>query len=235
MDGDDDLDDLPFEVIQKLKDTVGLKRFKQLLKAQDERDTEDTMAKVKAKAAKVAREPRKNAHMAIRASKSSPLEVTSKMPPKKLRKVMLSAKPRARDPRFDDNAGTLNTDLFEKGFSFLDEKREAEEAQLKKEMRKPLKEEKKAELGRLLQRMQDQKKSQGKKKGDQKKRSERNKDEFALAKKGKKHFYLKKSVEKAVEVMEKYENLKSSGSMAKKMVSRRKRDASKAKRNLPNQ
>jgi len=59
-------------------------------------------------------------------------------------------------------------------------------------------------LGRLLQRMQDQKKSQGKKKGDQKKRSERNKDEFALAKKGKKHFYLKKSVEKAVEVMEKY-------------------------------
>ena len=61
-----------------------------------------------------------------RANKNRPREVSSKRPVPRLRQAVPTKKVVARDPRFDTLSGHLNEDLFEKSYSWLDDKRKQE-------------------------------------------------------------------------------------------------------------
>ena len=58
-----------------------------------------------------------------------------------------------RDPRFNEDAGHLNLDLFKKSYSFVDEMKKKEKQILLKEVRKTRDQERKTQLKRLLQKM----------------------------------------------------------------------------------
>lgn len=58
-----------------------------------------------------------------------------------------------RDPRFSEDAGHLNLDLFKKTYSFVDEIKKNEKKILLKEVRKTRNQERKTQLQRLLQSM----------------------------------------------------------------------------------
>ena len=68
----------------------------------------------------------------------------------------------------------------------------------------------------------------------QKIKSERLSKERELVKMGKKPFYLKKGDEKKLELVEKYEELKKSGKLEKVLEKKRKHNASKVHKFLPN-
>merc|ERR1719505_55548 len=91
--------------------------------------------------------------------KSEPEEVSSKKKGKKpipKRVNVQGQKRNVRDPRFDDLSGTLNETMFEKSYGFLSEMRQNEVKKIRKALRKEKRPSQKADLHKLLQRMEQE-------------------------------------------------------------------------------
>ena len=85
-----------------------------------------------------------------------PREVSSKKPVSRFREVIPVNKrqhEQARDPRFDEKAGSFSEDLFKRSYSFLEEMRSEEKQLVVKEAHRTRNPERKAQLGHLLQQM----------------------------------------------------------------------------------
>ena len=109
-----------------------------------------------------------------------------------------------RDPRFDDLSGTYNEDSFRKAYGFVDEHKDNEMKAALLEMKKTQDEDRRADLMKLVQRMKEQKAAQKEKDDRRASKSKRTKAERALVASGKKPFFLKKSDEKTLELVDKF-------------------------------
>ncbi|RUS32087.1 hypothetical protein BC938DRAFT_476321 [Jimgerdemannia flammicorona] len=189
-----------------------------------------------------------------RSSKNKPVEQTSKRPVGRFREVVGAVGLKRRDPRFDQLSGKLNQDLFEKSYSFLDGYKSSELSMLREQIRKEKNAEEKTKLQELLTRMvgyytslfwgkamdcttlrnwQSRDSTLKIQKHKLELKRERKKVEMEFVKKGKKPFFLKKSDEKKLELIQKFESLKGTKNFDKILEKKRKRNAAKEHRHVP--
>lgn len=82
--------------------------------------------------------------------------MSSKRRVSRFREVVPVAKDRQReirDPRFEETAGQLNSDLFKKSYAFVDELKKKEKRLIEREVHKTRSAGKKAQLQKLLLQM----------------------------------------------------------------------------------
>ncbi|CAG9462950.1 unnamed protein product [Pedinophyceae sp. YPF-701] len=176
-----------------------------------------------------------------RANKNRPVEVSSARPVSRFRDVLADAdvgvpKREVRDPRFDPMAGEYNEAAFAKRYKFLyDERLPEERAALAAAAKRAKSAAKRAELQRALSRVEQQlAKESARRRSERVEREARAKEKAAIAG-GKRPFYLKKSVKRELELLDRYKELKKKGEnkIDKFLEKKRKRNAAKDHRYLP--
>lgn len=210
----EELSNLSFEELKKLKEKLGLKVFNQVLYGDKNRaGSEKKVFK--------------------RANKNRPMEISSKKPVPRFRKTAPVKKKVTRDPRFDDLSGDYREELFSRSYGFLNDIKHREREKVEKSVKKEKNPEKKKELQFLLNRMKQQELSDNRK--EQQKRIERDwkKKEQTRVKEGKNPFYLKKAERRKLELAEKYKELQKSGKVDAYLGKKRKKTAQKEKKKLP--
>eukprot|EP01060_Flectonema_neradi_P002394 TRINITY_DN11463_c0_g1_i1.p1 TRINITY_DN11463_c0_g1~~TRINITY_DN11463_c0_g1_i1.p1 ORF type:complete len:197 (+),score=41.82 TRINITY_DN11463_c0_g1_i1:42-593(+) len=143
------------------------------------------------------------------------------------------------DPRFNSMVGHLNEGLYDASYSFLDDMRQAEEKQLKSEVRRLST----AKRPEMLQRREDlrsklneyKEERRGKEKAETARKVKRDarKVERDAVKRGKNPFFLKKSAVKEQELVAKYDRLKKTGKLEKYVTKQRKKQALKDSQMAP--
>ncbi|KAK2182555.1 hypothetical protein NP493_348g00000 [Ridgeia piscesae] len=211
-----ELADMPFDDVQKLKEKIGLKAFNEAMYGRGLTD-------------------RRGRRVFKRANRHRPMETSSKIRVSQFREVIPVKKQVRRDPRFDDLSGEFNETIYKHTYSFLGDVREREKQTLVKEMRKVKDADRKKEIKALLRRMTEQDNQEKQKDRKRERTLERKKKERELVKEGKKPYFLKKSVEKKLDLAEKYSELKKSGKVEKYLSKKRKKTAAKDRRRLPHQ
>eukprot|EP00112_Aurelia_sp_Birch-Aquarium-sp1_P009735 Seg2116.2 transcript_id=Seg2116.2/GoldUCD/mRNA.D3Y31 product="Ribosomal RNA processing protein 36-like" protein_id=Seg2116.2/GoldUCD/D3Y31 len=222
-----ELADIPFEDLDKMET--------QLRKTKSEETTSGTTMDKRASPKKKEKEIGKSDLFAENRKKkdSRPLEMSSKQRPSKFRKVVAGGNKMTRDPRFDDLSGKLNHELFKKSYAFLDEIKEKEKKEVRQRLKREKNAEKKAELHKLLQKLEQNEKKEKEDEHRKEKHREIKKKEMEAIKQGKKPYFLKKSEKKKLELAEQYKTLKSDGKLEKYLSKKRKRNAAKDRRHLP--
>jgi ribosomal RNA-processing protein 36 len=177
-----------------------------------------------------------------RENKHRPVEMSSKKRVSVLRDATLGLgdgsglmkKRHVRDPRFDELAGSYSEKAFKKRYSFIfDEKLPEERRELKDSLSKIKSDRKKARLQKKLQRITQQIKTEENRR-KQEARREKVLQRHKEATKGQANkYHLKKSDVKKQELVLKYQELKESGGLERYMEKRRKRNAAKDHRYLP--
>ena len=169
-----------------------------------------------------------------RANKNRPREMSSKKPVTQFREVVeLKKKEQRLDPRFDEQTGTLNKEMFKKAYGFLDAIQQREMQVLQKTAKKTRNPNTKERAQRLLQRMESQKVTEEKEASMKALQREHRRTEAKLISKGKKPFYLKKATQKKIELMQKYSELKKSGKVDEFIRKKRKKNASRDRKQMP--
>ncbi|KAF9898968.1 rRNA biogenesis protein rrp36 [Lobosporangium transversale] len=158
------------------------------------------------------------------------MEIGSKKPVGRFRQVVEVPTVKRRDPRFDSLSGKLDTDLFEKSYSFLKDYQADEMKKLKESIKKARDPETKEKLQRQLSRMLDRQATEASEKRRQEIKREHKRKEKELIAKGKNPFFLKKSDQKKLELIDKFQHLKDNPkALARAMEKRRKRNSAKEK------
>lgn len=233
-----ELGEVPLGELQKLKTSVGLKRYNEVLfgthlksgdkegGTEDEEDEPDEItAKKKVKTTKLLE----------KGKKSEPEEMSSKNKPKKRkpRNVVTVVNRKSRDPRFDDLSGELNMEMFERSYKFVDEMKKAEKQKISKALGKEKNPQRKDELQKFSSRMEEDEKRKvsiaEKRKRDKVWKS----SQTTSVINGKKAYFLKKSDRRKLELAEKFRALKSSGQLDSYLAKKRKRNAAKERKRLP--
>jgi hypothetical protein len=119
--------------------------------------------------------------------------MSSKRAVTRKREVVEVKKPVFRDPRFDNVAGPKpDENTLKNRYSFLNDYKESEMAELRAAIKKTKNEDEKEKLKRKLLSMESQKKARERKEKEQQIMQEHKKKEKELVKQGKQPFYLKK-------------------------------------------
>ena len=170
-----------------------------------------------------------------RESKHRPVEMSSKRPVPILRDAFQAGKHERKDPRFESlSAGSLDENKFRKRYKFLyDEHLPDERKELKAALNKTKSAMKKAELQAELTRVSQAIKDEERKRRVEALHLEQKAKEKEAVKAGKAPFYLKASEKKRLDLLAKYEDLKSSGRLDKYIEKKRKKNAAKDHRYLP--
>lgn len=240
---EENMAELPFEVLQKIQAKIGLKKFRAMFAkvkapgpSEDEEDGADKFKskdEVEEDSSAGKKDPYNGRPLKKKKKpKSQPVEMTSKKPVSKFRKVVSNLIAPSRDPRFDELSGTFNEDMFRKSYSFVDEQRGTELKAAMTEMKKTKDEDRREELIKLVQRMKEQSKAQKEKDARRAAKSKRMKVERELVKGGKKPYFLKESDAKTLELVEQFNQAKQDGSLEKKVRTKRKRNESKLKKDF---
>ncbi|KAJ8657918.1 hypothetical protein O0I10_006446 [Lichtheimia ornata] len=233
-----------FEQLAEVQDKMGMKEFskaraggvdktestknvRSVSKAQILEDVKGAVSKLD-KGARI----RRTKNDMKRANKHSPMEVSSKRAVGRFREVVELNKPKVRDPRFEKLSGHFNQDLFEKSYAFLDDYKKSEQDLLRQQIKKAKNPERREELQQLLLKMTTREASAQEAKRKQQLKRERKKAEAELVKQGKTPYFLKRSEQRKLELMDKYEKL-GEKNMDKILAKRRKKNAAKDHRRLP--
>ncbi|KAI9818517.1 MAG: rRNA biogenesis protein rrp36 [Pycnora praestabilis] len=167
-----------------------------------------------------------------RSNKHAPTEMSSRKAVSRKREVVPTTKREYRDPRFEPLSGPLDEVKMKRNYSFLEGYRDDEMKMLKDEIRKTRDEGVKEKLKRALLSMESKKKAQDSKDAQQDIIRNHRSKEKELVKQGKKPFYLKKTEQKNLALMDRYSKLK--GKQLDHVIERRtKKKAAKEKRNMP--
>ncbi|OQR89354.1 hypothetical protein THRCLA_22709 [Thraustotheca clavata] len=170
-----------------------------------------------------------------RANKNCPREMTSKKPVARFKEVIQVKKKGTRDPRFSGASGKLNEDLFRKSYAFVEDYKNQELEQVKKQLKKAKSKTRKESLKEELV-TRKQERAETKRAGRIREAThKRKREEREAVAQGKNAFYLKRKDKKQVELKAKYEELQESGRLSKFMAKRRKKNANKDHRWLPTQ
>ncbi|KAH9882745.1 rRNA biogenesis protein rrp36 [Plenodomus biglobosus] len=168
-----------------------------------------------------------------RSSKHAPAVQSSKRMVSRKRKVVDVKKPVFRDPRFDPVAGPPPDEhTFDKRYSFLNDYRSSEIADLRSTIKKTKNEAEKERLKKKLLSMESQQKARENKEKQQHVIREHKQKEKELVKDGKKPFFLKKSEQKKIVLIDRFQNMKSK-QREHVIERRRKKVTAKERRNMP--
>lgn len=182
-----------------------------------------------------ARKPKPRSELK-RASKHAPQEVSSKRAVTRRREVVEPLVPaglRPRDPRFDGAVkGVFDDRVFRRNYEFLDGYREEEVKVLRREMEREKNPRRKGEMERTVRSMESRKQQQQQKARSEELLREHKKKEREMIKQGKKPFYLKKTEQKKMLLMDKYNKLNPK-QLDKAIERKRKRKAQKEHKNIP--
>ncbi|XP_026734250.1 ribosomal RNA processing protein 36 homolog [Trichoplusia ni] len=186
------LSSLSFEELQKLKEKIGAKVYKEAIFGKNE--TERAPAKV-----------------FKRENKNRPREMSSKKPVPLLQGVPTVKKKEIRDPRFDPLCGEFDKKQFSENYNFLSDIRMKDIKAIRAELKETTDPDRQLQLRRLLQRLNDQHKASKKHKIDSEKldkNKEALKQEF---KEGRQAHFKNKSELRVEALVKQYEELKKEG------------------------
>lgn len=168
-----------------------------------------------------------------------PSEFSSKKPVPLLGKKFHSRNPEetqtstSRDPRFDQRCGEYNDEHFRTNFDFAYQLRDKELKKLKTQLEiKNSTPEEKKKMKFLIQRMDNQNREYAKKKTKIVQEEQKRDDIKKARNEGRNPYFLKKNEERAMDLVKKYEDLKSSGGLEKHLEKRRKKHSGKDKKRL---
>uniref|UniRef100_A0A672NFM0 rRNA biogenesis protein RRP36 n=1 Tax=Sinocyclocheilus grahami TaxID=75366 RepID=A0A672NFM0_SINGR len=205
-----ELSTMPFEEIMRLQNKVGTKAYNKIAYG-------STKAQKK-------NEPMK------RLNKHRPQEISAKKHVPFLRKVVPVKKMIPRDPRFDDLSGEYKPDIFSQTYKFINDIRQKETKVC--ENLKCLTD---SCLFSLYALFENQQRARQRQEHEREKELHFKQKQRELVGQGHKPFYLKKSDKKKLELAEKYSELKKSGKLENFLSKKRKRNATKDRKKLPNQ
>lgn len=169
-----------------------------------------------------------------RSSKHAPAQLSSKKAVSRKREAVLTTKLDHRDPRFEPLNGPIDESKMKRNYAFLEEYRDDEMKQLKETIRrtKSTDEATQEALKRALLSMESKKKAQAAKDKQQEIIRTHRAREKDLIKHGKKPFYLKKSEQKKLALVERFKGLK--GKQVQRLMERkRKKKAGRERKNMP--
>ncbi|TLD25436.1 hypothetical protein PspLS_05763 [Pyricularia sp. CBS 133598] len=194
------------------------------------RETRDSSDKLGSKSAASASAPG-------RKTKSAPEEMSSKRPVSRYREVVKpppNARPKPRDVRFEQELTGEDYQRFRRNYAFLDEYRNDEMSKLREiiSRKKGVTPADREDAKLKLRKMEDEKRSQERKDREYELMREHKKKEKELVKQGKKPFFLKKSEQKKMLLMDKFAGM-SKGQVDKAIEKKRKKVAGKEKKQLP--
>ncbi|KAF2826084.1 DUF947-domain-containing protein [Ophiobolus disseminans] len=168
-----------------------------------------------------------------RSSKHAPAVQSSKRMVSRKRKVVDIKKPVFRDPRFDNMGGpALDENTLGNRYSFLNDYRASEIAELRSTIKKSKNEGEKERLKKQLLSMESQQKTRENKDRQQDIIRDHRKKEKELIKQGKQPFYLKKSEQKKLALIDRFQNMKSK-QRDHVIERRRKKVTAKERKNMP--
>uniref|UniRef100_T1ILR5 rRNA biogenesis protein RRP36 n=1 Tax=Strigamia maritima TaxID=126957 RepID=T1ILR5_STRMM len=205
-----ELSEMTFEEIQCLRDKIGTKLCnKVLFEAKPERNL-------------------KNFH---RENKNRPREESSKKQVSRFREVIPIKAKANRDPRFGDLSGTYDDKLFRKSYYFVKDMKNNEKKELKIAYKKETDPEKKQELKLLINKYENQERSEKRKIEKSVKKAEAQREQKEQLKKGQKPFYRTKSMSHKQELVEKYKELQKGNKLDKYLIRKRKKLLQKERKN----
>ncbi|RMZ55256.1 hypothetical protein APUTEX25_005534 [Auxenochlorella protothecoides] len=172
------------------------------------------------------RQPRENKHR--------PSEASSKRPVPVLRESIQGPRAQGKDPRFESLAGgAFDERRFKSQYAFLyDEKLPEERKGLRAALKKAKGAEARADLQARLTRVEQALREENARRWKLDFKAKLKSKERAAVQAGKTPFHLKKSEQKRLELVAKFEELKASGRLEKYMEKRRKKNAAKDHRYL---
>ncbi|CAK9808236.1 Ribosomal RNA processing protein 36 homolog [Anthophora plagiata] len=205
-----ELREMSFEDLQKLKEKLGMKVYKEALFG-----------------------PRKVKNPTFkRENKNRPREMSAKKPVSRFREIVHVKKNIPRDPRFDSLCGTFDQKQFKKTYGFLSEMKENDLKELKKQLQ--LTEDPKMikKIKYLIQRLENQLREGKKRNREEEKKTNEKKDIIEAIKRGEKPVFRKKSEKKVLDLVSQYEDLKNSGRLKKHIQRLRKKNLQKDRQKL---
>ena len=172
-----------------------------------------------------------------RENKNRPrLEPISKKPMKKRPidniPVKAANKREVRDPRFDSLCGEYDEKIFKSSYKFVDDIKAKELVELKKQLKDEDDPEKISQIKYLIQRLENQAREKtkiSKQKEAEKAEKQKNRE---LAKEGKAPVFMSKVERKNKELVDKFEELKSSGKIDSYLKKKAKKNEAKDRRKL---
>ncbi|CAJ2508083.1 Uu.00g092690.m01.CDS01 [Anthostomella pinea] len=167
-----------------------------------------------------------------RSSKHAPVEVTSKRPVTRKREVVSSTKVLPRDPRFSAASGPVDEERARRAYSFLDEYRASEMAQVRDAIKKTKAPAAKEELKRALVSMQSRKQAQERKDAERAVVADHRKHEKELVAQGKQPFYLKRGELKKRVLVDRFAGMKKK-QVDRTIERRRKKVTAKERKDMP--
>ncbi|XP_008417797.1 ribosomal RNA processing protein 36 homolog [Poecilia reticulata] len=207
-----ELSNMPFEDVIKLQQQVGNKAFNEV--AFNNKKCRPVSSKK-------------------RLNKNRPMEISAKTPPSFLRQVIPAKKSTRRDPRFDSLSGEYKPEIFEKTYKFITDLKHKEKEVIKKQLKKTKTDHKKEKLQFLLKRLDNQERVRLIQEQQRERELQFKKQQRERASRGERPFFLKKSEKKKLQLAEKYQELKKSGKLENFLSKKRKRNAGKDHRKLP--
>ncbi|GAA6236455.1 ribosomal RNA processing protein 36 homolog, partial [Lates japonicus] len=210
-----ELSNMSFEDIMKLQNKVGTKVYNEVAYGSGKK-----------------RETGKKKRL----NKNRPMEISAKKPAPFLRQVVPIKKPTLRDPRFDDLSGEYKPEIFDKTYKFINDIKQREKEIIQKQLKRTKKSnQRKEKLQFLLKRMDNQERARKSREQQRERELQFKRQQRERANQGAQPFFIKKSEKKKLQLAEKYQELKKSGKLENFLSKKRKRNAGKDRRKLPQQ
>ncbi|XP_017767652.1 PREDICTED: ribosomal RNA processing protein 36 homolog [Eufriesea mexicana] len=205
-----ELSQISFEDLQKLKEKLGVKVYKETLFG-----------------------PRKVKQVDFkRENKNRPRELSAKKPISRFREVIQVKKNIPRDPRFDSLCGTFDKKRFNKAYSFLSDVKKNDLEKLKKKLKGCNDPKQIKKIKYLVKRLENQLNEEKRQNQKEEKKYEEKKEIVEAIKRGKKPTFKKKSEKRVLDLISQYEELKSTGKLKKHIKRLRKKNLQKDRQKL---
>lgn len=181
-------------------------------------------------------EPKKKTRAEFkRENKNRPREMSSKRQVPLIQRKKKSYKPSEtapRDPRFDSNCGDFDRNEFKERFSFVNELKEKEAAELKEKLRSTASADEKSKIKLLIQRLNNQAREEQKRvmrnKADDDKRTQIKQ----ARQEGKTPIFVSKKKQKIQELVDQFKELKETGKLQKHLEKRRKKNLARDRKRI---
>jgi len=212
---EDETEDLTLGELEEASAETQIKKKRKILKS-ELKDLEEEMAK--------SNKGKKKPKIKRKEQRLCPSEVPiSKLPVEEPRIVIQNKTGFSRDPRFDDLSGELTKERHMWWYKFLKHIRDGERVEIRKELKRERDPERKEQLRSLLHRMKTQEFSADQRGERMKLREDFMKEQIGRMNQGQRPFFLKKSQENQMHMVNQYQKLKEMGKLDVYMQRRQRR------------
>nr|SVE79770.1 EOG090X0E8U [Daphnia magna] len=211
----EELSNLTFEELQKLKEKIGSKKFNLTLTGVKKKPQVKTDFK--------------------RANPNRPREISSKSRRIETKVAIQVPKVFRSDPRFDNLCGEFRERSFYRNYDFVNKMKEDEVKKLKEELQEETQPRRIEKIKYLIQRMENQIRAEKKRKLEEEKQEEEKRITIEALKEGKSPYFATKWARKERDLKEKFESLKEDGRLNQYMAKKRKHNAQRDRRHMPSE